>query len=222
MSGAPNLCQRKCSCPKEFHDTRLVVLTGGPGAGKTAILEMAKKVLCEHVAILPEAASVVYGGGFWRLPSETARVSAQRAIYHVQREMESLVLLERKWAIGLCDRGTLDGTAYWPLAENLYWEATGTSLAKELERYLAVIHLRSPAENLGYNHENPLRIETSRQAQEIDLAIERIWKAHPNYRVIENSQSFITKAQTAIDLISDYLPNCCKDTLKEATHAEHA
>jgi hypothetical protein len=47
-----------------FHDARLVAVTGGPGAGKTAVLELAARSLCEHVAILLEAATIVFGGGF--------------------------------------------------------------------------------------------------------------------------------------------------------------
>ena len=113
MASEPVVCETKCDCLKEAHATKLVVVTGGPGAGKTAVLEMAKKVLCEHVAILPEAASIVFGSGFWRLDSIPAREAAQRAIYHVQREMENLVTGEQRWAIGLCDRGSLDGLAYW-------------------------------------------------------------------------------------------------------------
>ncbi len=31
-----------------------MVLTGGPGAGKTAILELVRRTLCPHVALLPE------------------------------------------------------------------------------------------------------------------------------------------------------------------------
>lgn len=37
-------------------------MTGVPGAGKTALLEMIRQSFCTHVRILPEAASVVFGG----------------------------------------------------------------------------------------------------------------------------------------------------------------
>lgn len=38
------------------HKRRRVVLTGGPGAGKTATLELIRQSFCEHVHVLPEAA----------------------------------------------------------------------------------------------------------------------------------------------------------------------
>ena len=91
----------------ESHKAGLVVVTGGPGAGKTAIVEMAKKDFCQHVAILPEAASIIFGGGFWRLNTLNAKMAAQRAIFHVQREMEGLITSENRWALGLCDRGEI-------------------------------------------------------------------------------------------------------------------
>src|SRR5262245_41814414 len=104
---------RSCACSKT-HPTKLVVLTGGPGAGKTAILELIKHHGCEHVVVLPEAATIVFRGGFPRGVSEPARRAAQRAIFHVQRELEQLALEEGRGAVALCDRGTIDGLAYWP------------------------------------------------------------------------------------------------------------
>ncbi len=202
-------CEKPCSCLNS-HKLQLIVITGGPGAGKTAVLEMAKKVLCNHVVILPEAASIVFGGGFWRLQSASAKKAAQSAIFHVQVEMENLVLGENKWAVGLCDRGTLDGLAYWSDTEKTFWQMSGTLPELEYKKYLAVIHLRSPTDLLGYNQKNPLRIETSVQAQEIDEKIAHAWKSHPNYKVIESSIDFLVKAEMALQLISNLIPACCQ------------
>jgi predicted ATPase len=194
---------------KNNNKTKLIVITGGPGAGKTAILEMAKKSLSRDVTILPEAASIIFGGGFWRLPSLSARAAAQRAIYHVQAQIERLVEEENKWQFVLCDRGTLDGFAYWPLEEELFWKIGNTTLEKELSRYYAVIHLRSPTDLMGYNHDNPLRIESSSQSIDIDNKIEKIWKNHPRYTVVMSEKDFLKKAQVTLDLISKYQDECC-------------
>ncbi|MDO9181108.1 MAG: ATP-binding protein [Bacteriovorax sp.] len=194
-----------------FEATRmkLIVITGGPGGGKTAILEMAKKILLSNSVILPEAASIIFGGGFWRLPSLSAKAAAQRAIFHVQTEMENLVCDENKWVLGFCDRGTLDGLAYWPNSEESFWEISKSSLEKELSKYYAVIHLRSPSDLFGYNHINPLRIESSAQSKTIDDKIANIWKNHPRYEVINSSENFLTKAQIALDLIAKHQSTCC-------------
>lgn len=186
------------------NNTRLIVLTGGPGGGKTAVLEMAKKSLNAKSVILPESASIIFGGGFWRLPSLSARAAAQRAIYHVQREMESLVCQEANWQIGLCDRGTLDGLAYWPCEEKLFWEMSQSSLEKEYARYYAVIHLRTPDEHNGYNHTNPLRIENALQSKLIDDKIAEIWKQHPRYVEVPSQKNFFEKAEIALNLLKKF------------------
>lgn len=184
--------------------TRLIVLTGGPGGGKTAVLEMAKKSLNEKTVILPESASIIFGGGFWRLPSLSAKEAAQRAIYHVQREMESLVCQEYNWEIGLCDRGTLDGLAYWPGKEKDFWSIGQSSVEEEYSHYYAVIHMLTPDDLNGYNHTNPLRIENAVQSKLIDNKIASIWKNHPRYVEVPSQKSFVEKADMALKLIKKF------------------
>ena len=210
----PAVCERECGCTHApGSGTKLVVVTGGPSAGKTAILEIARKELCEHVALIPEAASIVFGGGFWRLSSDSARRASQRAILHIQKEMEALVIGEGKWAIGLCDRGLLDGLAYWPGDEAEFWAAAESSLEAEYARYHAVIHLRTPDEAYGYNNENPLRTENAAEAIAIDQRIAHAWSGHPNYTPIDSSPDFIYKVETAMKHITMHLPDCCLNGL---------
>lgn len=52
-----------CEC-NDVHKRKRIVLTGGPGAGKTALLELIRQSFCAHVKVLPEAASIIFGGGF--------------------------------------------------------------------------------------------------------------------------------------------------------------
>jgi phosphatidylserine/phosphatidylglycerophosphate/cardiolipin synthase-like enzyme len=85
-------------------------------------------------------------------------------------------------------------------------EMSGTSIEREFSKYHAVIHLQTPSEKFGYNHFNPLRIETVMAAQEIDQKIGLVWHNHPRYHVIANDIDFLHKAETAIDLIKLYLP----------------
>lgn len=204
-----NAGRASCSCAEGRHDPQLVVITGGPGAGKTAVLEMARRSLCRHVLVLPEAAGIVFGGGFPRRPSEAAQRASQRAIFHVQREMERLHLEERSAAILLCDRGTLDGLAYWPGAAQEFFSDLHIDPLTELARYRAVIHLRTPAAESGYDHSNPLRVETAEQAGKIDHRIEAAWQDHPHKTLISSSPDFATKAGRALAAIGAELPDCC-------------
>ena len=159
-------------------EAKLIVLTGGPGAGKTATLEVVRRDSCKHVEVLPEAAGIVFGGGFPRRMTDAAVRAAQRAIYRVQCELERLTTDEGIAKVIFCDRGTLDGLAYWPGAEVDFFHELGTSLEVELARYALDIHLRTPAAHHGYNHHNPLRIESAHEAAAIDERIAQIWSRH--------------------------------------------
>jgi predicted ATPase len=196
-----------CSCTDEHSTSRRIVITGGPGAGKTAVLELARQVLCRHVAILPEAAGIVFGGGFPRETAAAARRAAQRAIFHVQRELETLADASGS-AIVLCDRGTVDGSVYWCGEGNLF-EAAGTTAADELARYDLVIHLRSPSRTRGYNRTNPLRLETPEAAHELDQLILAAWSPHPRRVIVDPHRRFIDKAAHVLDAIRAELPPCC-------------
>jgi len=186
------------------------VLTGGPGAGKTAVLESARQSLCTHVAILPEAAGIVFGGGFPRGTSQIALRAAQRTIFRVQVELQRLIAEEQQAALVLCDRGTLDGFAYWPDSVDSFWENQQTTEADELARYAAVIHLETPRPEHGYNHDNPLRIESVREARAIDERIAQAWSAHPRRFVVECRADFMEKFAHALALIRAELPACCR------------
>ncbi len=212
MTGNTYSCERACPC-QDITPTKFIIITGGPGAGKTATLEFIRKVFCQHVAILPEAASILFGGGYLRLNSISARKSAQRMIFSIQKEMQTLVQEEKKWSVGLCDRGTLDGIAYWPNSEASFFKEVNTSKEKEYSKYAAVIHLNSPTICNGYNHDNPVRIETAEEASIIDRKIADVWKDHPNYHQVTSSSNFMDKIYATTTLIQNMLPECCRNHL---------
>ena len=198
----------KCECA-ETHDRRRIVLTGGPGAGKTAGLELIRQSFCEHVHVLQEAASLVFGGGFPRDEHEGCRRAAQRAIFYVQRELENAADAHQP-AIVLCDRGTLDGLAYWPSTAEDFWSSLGTTREEQLSRYHAVIHLRTPGMEFGYNHQNPLRTESATAAAELDARIVQAWDGHPRLFLVESSADFLDKAARAMRILRDEMPECCR------------
>ncbi|MBZ5521440.1 MAG: ATP-binding protein [Acidobacteriia bacterium] len=198
---------RPCDCT-ELHERRRIVLTGGPGAGKTAVLELIRQSFCEHVRMLPEAAGIVFGGGFARNGNPEWRRAAQRAIFYVERELETAADTENK-AVVLCDRGTVDGAAYWPGPGDL-WSSVGATLAEQMERYHAVIHLRTPTLESGYNRINPLRIESAADAAAIDDRIAQLWKEHPKRFVVEASKNFLDKATRVLEILKGEMPECCR------------
>jgi predicted ATPase len=196
-----------CACA-HVHEPRRIVLTGGPGAGKTAVLEIVRIAMCRHVVVLPEAASVVFRGGFPRGSTLAVKQAGQRAIYYVQRELEATGLAGDP-AIVLCDRGTIDGSAYWPGPDPI-WQSVGSTSEAELARYDAVIHLRTPALDNGYNHDNPLRIETAEQAAAIDARIAEAWAPHPRRYEVLATPDFFAKVVRTLSSINGELPPCCR------------
>ncbi len=194
-----------CRCTNA-HTAKRIVLTGGPGAGKTAVLELVRKSLCDHVRVLPESAGILFAGGFPRGTTSGLRRAAQRAIFYVQRELETI---DGEAAIELCDRGTVDSLAYWPGPDD-FFASVGTSLADQYARYHAVIHLRTPQPGDGYNQLNPLRIETPAEAAAIDDRIAHAWAEHPRLYTVPASADFVAKATRALEIIHRELPACCR------------
>lgn len=195
-----------CGAP---HEPRKIVLTGGPGAGKTAFLELIRHSFCRHVKVLPEAAGIIFGGGFPREKGRGVRRAAQRAIFFVQRELEAAALCSDA-ALVLCDRGTVDGAAYWPGPGDMF-SSVGTTLEEQLKRYDAVIHLSPPVRE--YNRQNPLRVETADEAAAIDKRIAQAWAGHPRYFRVEASPDFLTKASHALAILRAEIPVCCRQHL---------
>ena len=178
-----------------------LVLTGGPSGGKTTLAQAIQKEFTSQVIVIPEAASIVYGGGWPRRKTQVGVQHQQRAIFYVQRELESLLLAENPGRLLICDRGSLDGTAYWPgpgpAADFL--ASVGTSVEQEVERYDWVMHLDTAAAS-NYDLTNPLRNENFEEAWKLNEAVQEAWSTHPQRFVINNHESghFIEKLQRAL------------------------
>jgi predicted ATPase len=186
------------------------VLTGGPGAGKTAVLEVVRRAFCEHIAVLPEAATILFGGGFPRHDTEPGLRAAQNAIFHVQRSMEAMSRDEGRVAMALCDRGTLDGLAYWPGGIDAGCAALAIRREEELARYRAVIHLRTPSAERGYDHSNPVRRESATEAAALDARILAAWEGHPRRIIVDSEEEFLRKLARAVEAIRCEVPPCCR------------
>ncbi|MBL0215284.1 MAG: ATP-binding protein [Myxococcales bacterium] len=197
-----------CGCELQ-HVPRVVVLTGGPGAGKTAVLEVLQQQVCRHVAILPEVASILWKGGFPRRSTTSGRRAAQRAITRVQIELQRIAIEEPTTGLVVCDRGTIDGLAYWPGEPAEYYEELDTTEAKELGRYATVIHMESATRDDGY-FATSTRVESVDQAQEIDRRILAAWSNHPHRVIVPSSRNFLLKLDQALALVRAEIPVCCR------------
>jgi len=171
-----------------------IVLTGGPGGGKTTAADLFRREIGERVVLVPEAATLLFSGGFPRVQEPLAVRAAQMAIFHLQRSLEEVQSARFPRRILLCDRGTLDGAAYWPGSTDEYFEVSGTTLDAELARYDAVIFFETAAVG-GASIEggNPIRNETVEQAVALDRKLRELWSRHPRFVLVPHNQSFFKK-----------------------------
>lgn len=178
-----------------------IVVTGGPSGGKTTLLEMLKKELGQQAVLVPESASILYRGGFPRLKEKKSAIKIQRAIYYVQKELEQMLAeAHKKSKVIVCDRGSLDGIAYWPNTEKNFFSSLKSTRKKELARYDWVLHLDT-ASRAFYDQTNPLRTETHSQATELNEKIKRAWREHPRRFIIPQTDDFLSKVSLAFNLI---------------------
>jgi hypothetical protein len=181
-----------------------IVLTGGPGGGKTTAADLFRRELNDRVAIVSEAATLLYTGGFPRAADPAVQRAVQLSIYHVQRGQEDAIAALRPETILLCDRGTVDGAAYWPGEPRDFFAAAGTSIEAELARYDAVLFFEtSAAGGVAASTGNPYRIESIAEARAVDARLRAAWSRHPRFAFVPHEPSFLAKIMKGLGLLTD-------------------
>lgn len=181
-----------------------VAITGGPSGGKTTLIEALRKEFAQRVKIVPEAASILYKGGFPRVKSYDGLIHAQRAIYAVQKELEDLRCKLYPEALIVCDRGTLDALAYWPESADHFLKTMNTTAQAEADRYDWVIHLDTATEP-DYDVSNEIRTESFSEALALNEKIKHSWGSHPQRVIITSEQDFMSKMKKATLVIEAIL-----------------
>jgi predicted ATPase len=194
-----------------------IVLTGGPGGGKTTAADLFRREMGERVALVPEAATMVFSGGFPRVTEPSAVHAAQRAIYHVQRNLEDVQAALYHDRVLLCDRGTVDGAAYWPGNTNGFFEDIGSTLERELARYDAVIFFESAAVGgMGIEGGNPIRNESLEQAMALDNKLRTLWSKHKKFYLVPHNPSFFKKISFGLAVLDGIVREMgCHQTRKK-------
>ena len=137
---------------------------------------------------------MLFSGGFPRATDDESRRAAQRAIFQVQRNVEDVQSALFPGRILLCDRGTVDGAAYWPGPPEDFFRDLGTTLDSELARYDAVLFFESAAVGgMSIEGGNPVRVETDVQAAELDGRLRELWSRHPRFFFVPHNHSFFRK-----------------------------
>ncbi len=198
MSGMP----RK-SKPRPKGHCR-IVLTGGPGGGKTTAGDLFRREMEDRVALVPEAATMMFSGGFPRVAKPEAIHAVQRAVYHVQIHLEEALIAQHPEQILLCDRGTVDGAAYWPEGSDAFFKDIGSTLERELSRYDAVIFFETAAVGqMSIEGGNPTRNESLEQAVKLDRKLRTLWSQHKRFILVPHNTSFFKKISFGLAVLDD-------------------
>lgn len=165
-----------------------IVLTGGPGAGKSVISAALVRQNPAWISV-PESATQVFSDlqTRWDRVSPEGLREVQTRIYQNQVRQESEVTKKFGDRILILDRGTIDGAAYWPDGPDAFWPAVNTTHSAELARYDAVILLETAATLGIYDGDasNPVRFEDAAGAIASGKLLEKLWGNHPNLQRIE-------------------------------------
>jgi len=176
---------------------RKVVLTGGPCAGKTSVMNILRAKLDDQAVFVEEAATQVFTEGqevpvaSWS-PGDWMRL--QRRITVRQLELEAAAVAVAEWTgreFVICDRAPCDNTAY-PQGNEAVAELMSTRRADVHARYAQVFHLESLAtaqpDRFSQNG-NTARYETLAEAQDLELRARAAWLNHPHWVFLAGRQS---------------------------------
>lgn len=182
-----------------------IVLTGGPGGGKTTAADLFRREIGDSLVVVPESATTLFAGGFPRSHNDDAERSIQHAIFRVQRSLEDIQTSLYPDRVLLCDRGTVDGAAYWPDGPAHFFEQMGTTQDDELARYDAALFFETSAVGDVVLEGNRYRTESNARAIELDRSMRAIWSRHPALHVIGHEQSFLRKITAGLAALRQVL-----------------
>jgi len=192
---------------RPLHRPQKIVLTGGPGAGKTTITAELAKRFPDQFALVPEAATAVYLslGTRWDKLTLDGRRDVQRAIYRHQIIQEDTLAAAKPNHTALLDRGTIDGAAYWPDGAEAYWDDLGTTLENQLARYDIVILLETAAALGIYDGDasNTIRFEDAAGAVQSQKTLLRLWGAHPRLHHVGAYVALEDKIEAVVQMLRD-------------------
>jgi hypothetical protein len=187
----------------------VIVLTGGPGGGKSTLIEDLSHdpAWAGRFVALPEA--VHYARFVNVSPQEKL---FQRMIVNLQMALEDG--LDRALGPGdprpiICHRGSLDPLAFWlqrGWSEWEFFEFTGTQREDHYRRYAAVIHLVTAADGVPWQYTRwpqAHRPEEPDEAIRLDRWLQQAWSRHSNYfRLNNQGRDWKTKSKEARDILS--------------------
>ena len=193
-----------------------IVITGGPGAGKTTGLSWIQNAFTKlgyTVLFVPETATELITGGVAPWTCGT-NLDYQKCQMRLQLEKERIyeqaaATMKADKILIICDRGAMDNKAYMDDVEFAQLlRALNTTQVALRDGYDAVFHMVTAAkgaERFYTTENNKARTETPEQAAALDDRLIAAWTGHPHLRVIDNSTNFEDKLKRLIAEIRSFL-----------------
>jgi len=191
-----------------------IVLTGGPGSGKSSLMQLLRQELGDRLHCVPEVATIVIAQVGVKPPvgDPVGMKKFQRTIYRVQRGFETVSDLQAardgKQAL-LLDRGALDSAAYMDGGVAEFERVCRTDRAHEHSNYDLVICLATPPRKVyeANRTNNPARSEDYALAKKLGKSIRAVWGGHPAFRHIGEGVSWKEKVTETVACIRRFLDN---------------
>ncbi len=170
----------------------------------------------QKVILVPEASTLLLSGNIpppmghadWPkslIPGGTWRRAFQSQILATQKHLEATfhsLGLECGASAMICDRGILDGAAYWPEGLTDFTKHFALDLTEIYNRYDLVIHLESVVvcnqDSFGRDN-NATRYEDTHEALLRERLSQLVWAGHPN-RILIQAGDFGKKIRAALVL----------------------
>lgn len=193
-----------------------IVLTGGPCAGKTTILNAVNKYLKQEkipFVTIPETATELIVNGI--SPKTMSAYDFQKIVIKRQlvKEQDAEEYFQNHFAnqdkcVIIYDRGIFDNNAYMEEDEfkRLLREFELESMSN-IDKYDLVLDLLSVAscKKESYNLDNEARTETVNEAEILDTKTSNAWANHHNLKLLSSKVSIEEETKMVIDYLNKTL-----------------
>ena len=190
----------------------IIALTGGPGGGKTTLIEEMAQDPSWRGSFLALPEAIIAAG---RVGVPIRERLFQKLMVEIQRGLEDALVRSLDPSdprFILCHRGTLDPLAYWldrGWPEDEFFTFTGTKREDHYQRYSAVIHLVTAADGAEEHYASwpeAHRPEQIEDAIRLDALLHQVWRDHPRYyRLGNQGRDWAAKSEKARDVLSGLL-----------------
>jgi hypothetical protein len=165
------------------------------------------RVFGNRIALVPESAVVLLSGGF-PAPQhgDIDQIRAfQKAILEVQAGLEEVLPRQHaKAELFVFDRGSLDGTGFWPGGASDFLKEFKLDRAREFAKFDHVLFMELPPVD-AFGGVNALRFHDYQQSRRSEDQLRETWRTHPGFREIKAQATLEEKTELVVSFVKTIL-----------------